>query len=139
MINIALASLFYAIFQVLIGIAAPRLNDVWLLSLGAVFVTFTSIPLAYYQILQGQDMNTPNWLGVSFLFAANIAITGYTLFIGRSFRTAPPELVIPLVFGSAILMSTLVSLIINKTVPSIPQVIGLSMTTLGLFVLGMSK
>jgi hypothetical protein len=134
--NIIYAGLFYALFQILASYAAPRLSDIWFVILGTVSAAFFTLLLASTHLFSSNGLGKITWTGALFIFFANAAITMFTLFLGRSFQQVDAKSVIPLVFGIALFVSTALSFVMNKTIPSYTQVVSLLLISGGLLLLG---
>ncbi len=136
MVNVLYAAIFYALFQILATFAAPRLSDQWFLVLGTLSMVVCTTLIAGSQLLLGNELGKITVPGAIFIILANASIAVFTIFLGRAFQNVSPGTVTPFVFGGAILMSTIVSFAINRTMPTGTQILSLLMISGGLVLLG---
>lgn len=137
--NVFLAAIFYASFQVIAGYAASKLSDLWFLIVSSVSVLVVSGVIVAIQLMSGQKLGTYTNYGLLLTFFANCGIGLFTLFLGRAFQQVNPGLVIPTVFGTAILLSTVIGFILSKTMPTFGQIVSLVLISSGLLLLGMQN
>lgn len=136
MLNIVLASSFYALFQVLAAYAAQKLSDMWFVIGGTISVAAFTILVVGLRILNGTHLGKLTPVGLLLIFIANGGVTLFSLFLSRSFQQFDAKLVIPLVFGGAIFVSTIVDAILHRSLPSTAQMVSLLLISGGLVLLG---
>ena len=132
MSNIIIATLGYAFFQVLSGFGAKKISDIWFLISGAISIVFFTFLITSYYKLKQPDIGEFNFSGFMFVFLANAGVAVFTLYLGRSFQEYSATFVIPLLFGAAIALSTIVGFIISARIPTFPELSALTLVVGGL-------
>ena len=139
MLNIIIAALSYALFQVLASYAAQKIGNLWFLILGSFAAFFFAVLVGGWQMMQGVQLGKLNTAGIVLTLVANVGVALYLLFLGRSFQQVDPKIVIPLVFGGAILLSTLAVFILGRAMPTTAQMSSLVLIGGGLVLLGVTS
>lgn len=134
--NIAIAIFSYASFQVLAGYGARRVSDLAFLVIGSTSLFIFTLVAWLIQTQQGKKLGELDTKGMIFVTLANLAITIFSLYLSRSFQDYPSSFVIPIVFGGAILLSTIVAFILNSYTPTSYEVLSILMISGGLILLG---
>jgi hypothetical protein len=134
---IVLAACSYALFQVLAAYAAQKLSDAWFVIGGTVAVVLITGIIGASKLMHDGGLGKYTTSGLVLLFFANLGVTTFAWLLGKSFQQYDAKFVIPVVFGGAILLSTVATAIISRSVPTMAQVAGLLLVSSGLVVLGM--
>ena len=138
MLNIIIAMLAYASYQVLSSFAAPRMSNLWFTVGGVLITAVLSALIAGTQLFSGRSLGTIEPVGAVMLGVANGAIIIFVFFFSRSLQQFSPGLVIPVAFGGAILCSTIATFVLKSQIPSLAQFAGLLLVSGGLLVLGLA-
>jgi hypothetical protein len=139
MTNVIFAAFFYSLFQIFAGFAAPKLSEMWFIIAGTISMIFFTVFLVIFQFSMGNTLGKTSPSGLIFIFLANGAITIFTLFLGRSFQQLDSKIVIPLIFGGAILISSCIGFIVSRTIPTLTQTLSLLLISSGLFIFGITS
>lgn len=135
MVNILIASFFYAIFQICASYASQKISNVLFVVVGTASMVLWTFFVVIFQLKNPQMIGELNYTGILLTIISNGAITIFTLFLAKSFQQSAPELVIPMVFGTAILISTICSFFLRHTFPSSQQLLSLMLISFGLILL----
>ena len=139
MLTIVLAAVMYATYQILASYGAQRMSDIWFVIFGGLSQIVALGLIAGVQLLTGQKFGSFNTSGIIFVFFANVGVALYVLFLGRSFQQFDAKLVIPVVVGGAILLSTIATYALHRSIPSLAQVLSLALISGGLMLLGLTS
>jgi len=132
---IVLCSLFYAAFEIFASLAGGKING-WL---AAVLYNGigTLIPLlAYFLTTKGKT----TWKGVAFAAAAGVAIMMFSVLLANIFnRHGSLSYVIPVIYGVAIVISSLYGILILKEKVTTLQLLGIVFVIAGVSFIAYSK
>jgi drug/metabolite transporter (DMT)-like permease len=129
---IIITAILYAGFQILAAYAAKRVSSTFFLVAGtASTVIFTSI-ISLFSLSELRAIGSTDGKSIILLLAANACITFFALFLAKSFQVMDARLVIPLVFGIAILVSTAISMALQGHRPTPYEIISLVLVSGGL-------
>jgi bacterial/archaeal transporter family protein len=131
-----LCALFYAGFEIFAGLAGGKINN-WL---AVVFYNGigTIIPLIVYFAVTNKGRTTSK--GVIFAGLAGVSIMIFSVLLANVFnRGGNLSYVIPVIYGVAILLSSLYGLILLKDKVSALEIIGLILVILGVGCVALAK
>lgn len=137
MIYVIIGAICYGVFQVLAGFAAAKMSDWWFLLIGNSTVLLFTLLIVGQHLTAGGSMGSFTRSGLVLATASSVFIAIYVLTLGRAFQTVPAGTVIPLLFGLAILLSTIASWVFAKHVPTGLEIVGLVLVSGGLLALGL--
>lgn len=132
---ILICSLFYAGFEILASLAGGRIND-WL---AAVLYNGigTVIPLVVY-FLTAKGKTT--WKGIAFASLAGVAIMLFSVLLAHIFnRHGNLSYVIPVIYGVAIVISSLYGILVAKDKTTTLELLGILLVIVGVGFIAFSK
>jgi bacterial/archaeal transporter family protein len=133
---IFLCAIFYALFEIFAGLAGGKIND-WL---AAVLYNGigTVIPLIVYFAISAKGKTTGR--GITFAALAGIAIMLFSVLLARIFNKGGNlTYVIPTIYGTAIVISSLFGWLVLKEKVSGLQAVGLGLVVLGVGCIVLAK
>ncbi len=128
MIYIALATLFYSAFIIVNTIAARVIDPVF----AAAVVTAVSAVIPVVIALRMQTLTLTPLQGVWAAIAAGICIALYSIFLNRAFAAEKVGVVVPIIYGGSLVITTLLSLVIFRERIGTLQAVGLVVMTVGI-------
>jgi drug/metabolite transporter (DMT)-like permease len=133
MIFIILAMITYAVIILLITSASRNIDSKIVTTISNVFSIF--IPLAVaIPVISRKNFHNQKY-GIALAVLAGVLIGIYSLLVNKSYAVNKVGIVAPLVFGGAILISTVASYFIFKEKISLGEGIGLGFLLIGFAVL----
>lgn len=133
---IALCAVFYALFEVFAGLAGGKVND-WL---AAVLYNGigTVIPLVVYLSATAKGKTTVR--GIIFAGLAGVAIMLFSVLLARIFNKGGNlSYVIPTIYGTAIVLSSLFGYLVLREKVSLLHGIGLAVIAAGITMVIVAK
>lgn len=138
MIYIILALLFYSLTQFFASIASKNTHSVVapaitnaisaLLPIGILFVEWSGLKVQKHPVK-----------GITFALLAGVTIALFTIFMNKSYATNKVGIVVPIVFGGSIFLSTMLSsLILHESISRL-QVFGLIFLFIGFTIIIFAK
>lgn len=128
MIYIALATIFYSAFLIINTIAARVIDPVF----AAAIVTGVSAIIPIVVAVRAQSQTLTPAQGVWAAVAAGFCIALYSIFLNRSFTTEKVGVVVPIVYGGSLVITTLLSLVVFRERIGTLQAIGLVVMMIGI-------
>lgn len=133
MLFIIIAAVFYAIAILLLAVASRHLNTN--LSVGIVNLVSALIPLAVAIPIMSRKTIADNKFGVMIAILGGACIAIFGMAMAKSYTLNKVAIVSPIVFGGAILLSTVLSYFFLKEKISGMQGIGLVVLLAGLAII----
>lgn len=133
MLFIIIAMVFYSVALVLLAVASRHLNS----NLAAGIINFVSavIPLALAVPLLSKKTLINNKFGLVIALLGGVCIAIFAIALAKSYSVNKVGIVSPIVFGGAILLSAILSMIFLKEKTTSLQVIGMVILAAGLGVI----
>ena len=128
MIAIALATVFYSVFLLLNTIAARMIDPV----VAAALVTGVSALLPITIALRSQTGSLSPIQGIVAAVAAGFCIALYSIFLNRSFVTEKVGVVVPIVYGGSLVITTVLSFVLFRERIGGLQAVGLLVMLVGM-------
>lgn len=128
MIYIALATIFYSVFIIANTIAARVIDPVF----AAAVVTAVSAIIPVVVAIRAQTLTLTPLQGVGVAFSAGICVALYSIFLNRAFATEKVGVVVPIVYGGSLVITTLLSLVVFRERIGTLQAVGLVLMTIGI-------
>lgn len=135
MIYIALATVFYSVFILLNTIAARVIDPVF----AAAVVTGVSAIIPVVIAVRAQTLTLTPLQGVVAAVAAGICIALYSIFLNRAFAAEKVGVVVPIVYGGSLVITTVLSLVVFRERIGTLQAIGLVVMMIGIGIVTYSR
>lgn len=129
MIYIFLAMVFYAVATLFISSASRNMQST--LAVAIVNAISALIPIAVLVPIFNKKMVTNHWTAVIMAILGGACIAGFGIAISRAYTVNKVGIVVPIVFGGAIFLSTILSYFFLKEKVSLLQALGLVLVGLG--------
>lgn len=132
-VSIALATLCYAVYALLVSRAAGRIDP--LLGSSLVNAVGTVLPLIVYAGLKaggGGGLGSVSAAGAGYSALAGLAIAAFGFFLMKAFEGGGVAYVVPLIYGGTVVLAALGGwLLFREAVPPL-QILGICTVVLGL-------
>lgn len=137
---IFLATIFYSAFQLFVSRTAGKIDATLPGVIGNTVAVLIPLGVFFYlQFIKRAELLTTTKSGVTFSILAGVAVAIYGIFLVKAFERAETAVVIPIVFGGSILLSTLISWIFFKETASTQSVIGTLLVVGGILLISFAK
>lgn len=130
---ILLAAVLYALFQVFVSRTAGKIDATLPGVIGNIVAVIVPLTIfIYLKFIKRAELFPTTTTGVVYSLLAGVAVALYGIALVKSFERADTALVIPVVFGGAIAVSTLISWVFFKEQVTLLQLVGIVLVVAGI-------